>query len=174
MAASKPTDSWRRWACPTAGTVLRVTGIPTGWFLQGALAGTRDISVDPIDLEGDVTGVRLLFTDRPANLSGVVTTPAGAPDEFAVVVAFPVDPAAWLDRGPFPRRLRSARTTRDGAFSIADLPPGTYLVAAVSHAASADWQTPEFLAALARAATRVEITAGEARQVSLQTTKGGS
>ena len=129
-------------AVPDGRYVLRVTGVPAGWFLQGALAGDRDITIDPIELDRDVIGVRLLFTDRPSTLGGVVTTSAGAPDESALVVAFPADPSAWSDRGPSPRRLRSTRTARGGTFSFADLPPGTYLVAAVSEAAAAEWPSP--------------------------------
>jgi hypothetical protein len=154
---------------PDGRYVLRVTGVPAGWFLQGALAGDRDITIDPIDLERDVIGVRLVFTDRGSSLGGVVTSVAGTPDDAALVVAFPPDPAAWTDRGPSPRRLRHTRTGRSGVFSIADLPPGTYFVAAISEAASAEWPSPAFLSALARGATRVEIAVGEARQLSLQT-----
>lgn len=154
---------------PDGRYVLRVTGLPPGWFLHGALAGDRDITVEPIDLDRDVVGVRLLFTDRAASVGGVVTSAAGTPDEAALVVAFPAEASSWIDRGPSPRRLRSARTARGGVFSIADLPPGTYLVAAVSDAASAEWPSPAFLNGLARSATRVEIAAGESRQVSLET-----
>lgn len=159
---------------PHGRYVLRVTGIPPGWFLQGAMAGERDITIDPIDLERDVAGVRLLFADRTAGVSGVVTSSAGTPDDAALVVAFPADASAWVDRGPSPRRLRSARTARGGVFSIGDLPPGTYLVAAVSEASSAEWASPAFLSGLARNATRIEIAAGESRQISLQTIRGGS
>jgi hypothetical protein len=157
---------------PGGRYLLRVSGVPPGWFLQGALAGDRDITIDPIDLGRDVIGVRLLFSDRTSSLAGVVSTVSGTPDEAALVVVFPVEASAWIDRGPSPRRLRSARTSRGGAFSIPELPPGSYFVAAVSDAASLDWPSPSFLSGLSRNATRVEIAAGEARQVSLQTAKG--
>jgi hypothetical protein len=155
---------------PHGRHVLRVSGIPDGWFLESARAGERDLAAGPFDLDGDLAGVRLVFTDRPTGITGDVSS-GGVPDDRAIVVVFPDDRTAWVDYGRSPRRLRSGRTTAAGGFRVMDLPPGAYLVAALREATAADWAAPESLDALARIATRVELAAGDTRRLALQTVR---
>jgi hypothetical protein len=159
---------------PPGRYVVRVGGVPRGWFLQGAMLGARDLTSDPIDLTADATGVQLIFTDRPTGLSGTVSTASGAPDAAALVVLFPADPAAWRPAAAGPRRFRSGRTEANGAFSVSDMAPGEYFVAAIRDADAADWQSPERLAAIARSASRVAIAAGERATVVLRTIASGA
>ena len=56
-----------------------------------------------------------------------------------------------------------------GAYRIYGLPPGDYYIAAVSDALATDWQNPEFLTALSRAAQRIRISEGEKKTQALRT-----
>lgn len=156
---------------PGGAYVLRISDVPDGWFLESAMHGARDISIDPVEVgDADIAGVTVVLTDRPAGLAGSVTAAPGGPEvAAAVVVVFPVDTGAWMNRGADPRRLRSARPDRAGAYLIRTLPAGEYYVAAIDDALAAEWQAPARLAALARSATRVDVRPGETRQQTLLT-----
>jgi hypothetical protein len=149
---------------PPGRYMLRVQGTLPGWTLESAMAGGRDISVVPLDLQATGTTVTLTFTDRPTVLRGTVRTASGSPDTTAQVMVFPVD-ATSPSFEPSPRRLRSARVTSSGTFQIAGLPPGEYFAVAAADDASADFPSPSLIRALARSATRVKIAeAGDTTQ----------
>jgi hypothetical protein len=148
---------------------LRINNPPAGWTLTSALWNGRDISNVPLDLDRDVNGVAVTFTDRPTTLSGEVQNTAGAPDTSATVLVFPADPASWVGYGNFPRRLRALRVNRDGRYLASGLPAGKYLIAAIMDEASFDWQNPRTLQALARLATAVTLADGDSRQQALRT-----
>jgi protocatechuate 3,4-dioxygenase beta subunit len=137
--------------------VLRVDNLPRGWMLKSAMAGTQDISDMPLTLEHtDVTTLLLTFTDRMPGLEGSVRDSQGRPDPDATVIVFPTD-GVWVDRGPMPRRIRSARTSRTGDYSFGGVPPGEYFVAALNDAIALHWQEPAFLQRVARTAPRVTV-----------------
>ena len=149
---------------PAGRYFIRVAGSPRGWMFKAAIHNGRDLSEVPVDLHGgDVTGVVLIFTDRWTSLSGVVQPPRGGPgmDVEATVLVFPVDPQAWRDVAPNPRRIRSVTTGKNGEFSFSSLPPGDYYAAAVPDESAADWQDPAFMQPLTRVATRVTVGEGE-------------
>jgi uncharacterized protein (DUF2141 family) len=156
---------------PAGRYVLRVTA-PRNWTLRGASFGGQDIVDSAVELrDSDASGVVITFVDRAATLSGTVTAASGSPDPTATVIAFTGDRSMWTGTGSSPRRLKNSRTGKDGAYSIAGLPAGDYLVAAVPEAAAADWQSPEFLDALSRTATRLHIDDGEKKTQSLTTAR---
>jgi hypothetical protein len=168
--AGRPDEdgAFRTFGVPPGQYVLRANP-PAGWTLKGAFLNGRDLSDAPFDLETrDLTGVVLTFTDRPASLTGHVRS-GQAIDPAAVVIAFPTDPSAWIGRGPFPRRVRTARAGVDGTYTITALVPGEYYVAAVAEEGFADWQDPALLAALSRIARQVRVTDGERRTQDLTT-----
>ena len=157
-------------AAPAGRYRLSVSGLPDGWTLQAAMAGSRDVSIHPFELEAtELRGVTLVFTDRPAGVSGTVSGSDGARDATAAVILFPGDRSAASGAGHSPRLVRYARTDRTGSFAVSGVPPGSYLVAAIPDAMAAGWQAPAFLDSLARVATRVEITDGLTSQVALRT-----
>ena len=165
----EPNGQFATLGVPAGRYFLRVANVPAGWFLQSALVGSRDISIEPVELTADVVAARLTFTDQATGLAGHVTTAPGARDAAALVVIFPAEPG-WRDRGVSPRRLRGVRTDRSGAFSVADLPGGRYLVAAIAEVNAGEWQSPDNIAALTRIATPLDLGVGEMRQLTLQTT----
>jgi sarcosine oxidase gamma subunit len=120
------------------------------------MAGGRDVSVVPLDLQSADTNVILTFTDRPVVLRGAVRTAKGSPDTAAQVMAFPTDVTSSTFE-PSLRRLRSARVSTSGTYEIAGLPPGEYFVIAAGDEASVDFPSPALIRTLARSATRVKI-----------------
>ena len=169
--AGRPDEDgrFRTFGVPAGRYILRANP-PSGWTLKGAFLNGRDLSDVPFELESkDITGVQLTFTDRPATITGSVRH-RGAPDPGAVVVAFPTDAAAWIGRGPYPRRVRSARAGLDGTYTISALVPGEYYLAAVSEEDVADVQDPAVLEALTRVARQIRIVEDERRTQELTRT----
>jgi hypothetical protein len=113
----------------------------------------------------------LTFSDRIAELSGSVQNDQGRPDAEASIVVFPSDSSAWIDFGSSPRRIRSARTGKDGRYKITGLPPGEYLAVAMRGDAGMDWQNPTFLETVSRAATKITIADGEKKTQDLRTSR---
>lgn len=149
---------------------IRVTTAPRNWTFKSAVINGRDVADTPLVLEAnDADGLVITFTDRPSGLAGTVRNAQGAADQNATVLVFPHDPAAWTDIGANPRRLRSSRPSRDGAFMVPGMPPGDYDVVAVSDEIAANWQDPAFLRTLSRVATRVAVVEGQTASVDLRT-----
>ena len=148
---------------------LRVGGTVPPWTLKSATYQGRDVADTPIDISGgNVAGVVLTFTDSPAELSGSVTAD-GRPDTTATVVMFPTDVESWIDTGTSARRIRVARATSAGTFSIRSVPAGNYYVVAMPDDAAGDWQDPKVLESYVPAATQVRIEDGEKKTVTLRT-----
>ena len=154
---------------PPGRYYLRIDNPPPGWTLKSAVWNGQDISNVPLELDRDVSGVAITFTNRPATVSGQVQSGSGAADASATVLVFPADPGSWIDYGEFPRRLRSVRADRDGRFVMIGLPPGKYLIAAIAEEGAGDWQNPKTLQALARLATAIAVADGESLQLALKT-----
>jgi Carboxypeptidase regulatory-like domain len=150
---------------PPGRYVLRVSPISAGWFLESAMSDGRDIADFPVDLQTkDVTGVVIVFTDRPSAVTGIVSGSQGA-DPTAVVAVYPTDSGLWTMS---PRRLRTARAAPDGSFSIQGLPAGEYYVAALQEDAVGEWQDPALLRALTRVAQTIQLVEGEQKTVNLR------
>ena len=167
------TGSFTTVGVPAGKYILRVTGAPQGWTLRSAIFAGRDITETAVELKDDnAAGVVLSFTDRPTELSGTARDASGNGDATASILVFPVEPAGWVDTGTQPRRLRQARTGRDGSFRLGGLPPGEYHVVAIAGTAPRSWQDPQYLDAVSRSATQVRIGEGDTRTVTLNSTKG--
>jgi hypothetical protein len=151
---------------------VRVPFSVDGWTLKSATLGGRDLADVPLTIESsDVTGVILTFSDRVSDLSGTVRGDQGNADPEASVVVFPADPGTWTDFGSAPRRIRSARTGKDGGYKLTGLPAGDYLAVAVRGDIGMDWQNPSFLETVSRAATKITIAAGEKKTQDLRTSR---
>jgi hypothetical protein len=61
--------------------------------------------------------------------------------------------------------------SRAGAYAMADLKPGDYLIAALDDSDVGELQDPRFAQAVARVATRITIAGGENRTLDLQIVK---
>ncbi len=154
---------------PPGRYYLRVNNLPAGWALKGAMFEGHDVSDVPLSLDRDVSGVVVTLTEHPCDLNGRVQGVSGTRDAAATVLVFPTESVAWIDYGNNPRRLRSLRTDKDGAFQAMGLPAGDYLVIAIADEAAVDWQDPKTLQALVRVATPVKLAEGETRSLELRT-----
>ena len=113
------------------------------------------------DLNADLANVVLTFTDKSTRLTGGVQADSGVNVARAMVVVFPVEPAAWVDYGRTSRRVTGAPLTASGTFSMPTPPDGDYYIIALPGDRTDDWQNPGVLKILAALAERLKI-AGEA------------
>lgn len=163
----EPSGAFATMGVPPGRYFVRVGGAPQGWTFRGATLGGRDVTDAPLDIDGDVSGVVLTFTDRQTQLSGTVTAENGSPDA-STVIAFPTDPAAWVGYGAASRKLRTARVDKNGNYNVGSLPAGEYFVVAIPERMAADWQNPKFLEGLTGDATRVRLADGDKRTLSVK------
>jgi uncharacterized protein (DUF2141 family) len=141
---------------------LRVTlpaAIGQTWSLQSAVLRGQDLLDVPLEIDsgGDLPNAVLTFSDRRSELTGTLQTSSGGPAPGYIVVVFPQDRTFWT---PDSRRVKSARPGTDGRFSVMDLPPGDYLIGALTDVDPDEWQTPAFLDQLVPAAIKVTISPG--------------
>ena len=136
----------------------------SGWALRSAIVNTPSGPVDALDVPVEVRlgqnfdNVVITFTDRPAELSGALQTPAGVVASDYFIIVFATDRAQW---GPQSRRTVMARPTTAGRYSVRNLPPGEYYFAAVTDVLPNEWFDPAFLELLVPAAKKLTIAEGE-------------
>jgi hypothetical protein len=132
----------------------------TGWWLRSATIEGVDAVDVPVRIDAANAGnVVFTFSDRHAELSGTLSTPAGQPATDYYVVVIPADRTLWR---PNSRRTKIARPSSAGRYLFEDLPPGDYLMAAVTDFAASDFNDRTILDTLARASVKVSLTDGAA------------
>ena len=141
----------------------------TIWRLRSATLSGRELLDDLLvvtpDQRVDITGVVLTFSDRHTEITGTLQTPAGAPAPEYFIVVFTTERRWWRPDG---RRLAFARPATDGQFSVRDLPPGEYYIAALTDLDTATWQTPEFLDQVVPGALSLTLGENETRTQDLR------
>jgi hypothetical protein len=143
--------------------------LPSPWSLQSMTVGGREVSGSSFSLgPGGVNDLVITMTDRPAELSGVVTA-GGQPKPRASVYVFPADRRLWTDYadGFSFGRLITVAANDAGAYKFGGLLPGAYLVAASVGVAPDDWKLADSLDALAKSAVTVTIAAHEKKTLDL-------
>jgi len=142
---------------------------PSGFTLRTVMSGGIDVSDHPLDLSAGfaATDLEVTLTDQRTSLIGTVRGEGPFGDPTATVLLFPTD-AAFGQRAGGTRRFRSVRTTREGTFTIRDVPPGAYLAVAVDDADVEGWQDPARLQQWRARATPLSIREGEAKVIELR------
>jgi hypothetical protein len=132
-----------------------------GWWLRSATIDGKDILDEPYTLgpSATVPTVVLTLTDRHSSLSGAFQDTTGRATSAITVLVFPTNPAWW---GATSRRVRVQRPGTDGKYAFVDLPPGDYVLAAVTDMEPDAWRDPAFLRSLV--AGGVPVTIGEGEQ----------
>jgi hypothetical protein len=148
-----------------------VTPYTTGEPCTSVAYQGRDVSDEPLLLAAEDVEVTLICGQSPTRLSGTVRDARGSVDDDAVAVAFPAERRFWSGAELRARRKVSAFTSTSGAFSMSNLPPGEYLVAALPIEGSDFWQDPKVLDKLTSVATRVVLGPGESRTVDVRTVR---
>jgi uncharacterized protein (DUF2141 family) len=145
----------------------------SGWWLKSAMVNGVDVADHLLEIgamaTGDISGAVLTFSDQRTTLSGTLLRADGsiAPDYYVAV--FPADRQLWR---PESRRIRSARSGTDGRWIFEGLPPGEYLVAALTDLDADDLWDAAFLDAIIGASIKVPLGEGERRTQNLKL--GGS
>ena len=150
--------------------VLRVSGLPAGWTLKAVYAGTDDVTDAPLEIaqSRNVTGVRVVITDRVTELTGAVSDERGqAVSEYSVVV-FAEDARSWSEQS---RYLAAVRPDQHGRFLVTGLPPGEYLAVALVYLEEGQGNDPEFLESIRPHATALVLGEGERKALDLKLVK---
>jgi len=140
---------------------LDVEGLPESWVVSEISVDGVDVTDQPIDLKGQNASARIVLSDRPSSISGVVqTNDTGA--NYRVLV-FPDDASRWV----YPSRyVRATRTEDGGRFRVAGLPPNErYLALAVDYLEDGEEQDAQLLERLRGRAISVSLGAGEQKAV---------
>jgi hypothetical protein len=134
------------------------------WALQAVIVDGRDVTDLPIEIgETPPREVVVSYTDRWQELSGRLQSQSGAPVSEHTMVVFPENRAYWIQGS---RRIVTARPGTDGRFVLSGqgpttLPPGRYLLAAVTDISRDEQFDPAFLAQLVPAAIPLALAPGE-------------
>jgi Carboxypeptidase regulatory-like domain len=135
------------------------------WQLKSSVVQGRETVDMPIDLRDGADDAVITFTDRVSELSGLVQDSGGQPAPEYHIVLFARDKVYWT---PTSRRLRTVRPAADGKYMIANLPPGDYLMTAVTDMEQGEQFDPAFLEVLSRSAIAVAIAEGEKKTQDLR------
>jgi hypothetical protein len=165
---TQPDGAFSTWEIPPGRYVISPLRTSyAGWWFKSTSHRGRDLSVEPIDLQSDLSDLVVTFTDDPTEVSGIVRDEGGRPDATAAVVIFPVDRGSWSNGGDAPRRLVHLRPAATGRYSTRNLPPGQYFVAAVDDASTENWQDVRVLELVSRVAQRLIVEDGDKKTVDL-------
>ena len=134
-----------------------------GWWLRSAMSDGRDLLDGPLTMTAgiDLSHVVVTFSDRHTELSGMLQMPTGGAATDYAVIAFPADRALRVSGS---RRIRSTRPASDGQFRFTDLPPGDYIVAALTDVDMKDLGDAAFLESIASAGLKLTLNEGEKKK----------
>jgi hypothetical protein len=142
---------------------------PAPWRAKSAIANGIDMLDTPVQIStGDIDDVMLTIVDSPeASIAGVVRTTSGESDPEAIVVVMPANELLYGER-----RLKVARTTTTGEYTVPGLPAGDYIVAVASEAQYAAGLDRELLTRIGGTGTRVSLSDGDRRTADLRSERG--
>ena len=141
---------------------LTATGIPN-LTLRSAMLGDVDTLDGSFDVSPsqDVTGMRVVLTSQPTQLSGTLFDGLGRPAPEYAVIVFSTERAHWAAS---PRRMTGlVKLDSRGSFRVTGLPPGTYYLSAVADADPSELADPAFLEQLAGASLTFTLKEGEVK-----------
>jgi hypothetical protein len=147
---------------------VRDGDVQRGWMVKSATVAGRDVLETPFTVTRgqNVTDATIALSDVSGRVSGAAVNEAGRPAIGYTVLIFPADPQLWGAHSP---RIRGARATTDGDYTIAGLPRGDYLLAVVDDVEPDEWSDPATLQRLAATATRITIGEGEKKTQDVRT-----
>jgi hypothetical protein len=141
------------------------------WWLRSAVVSGQDLLDSTLTLTPgtDVTGAVLTVTDRQTELAGTLQLSSGRPAPNYFIVVFPVDASL---RVPNSRRVKFTRPATDGSFGFSNLPPGDYVLVALTDLDPDEWQTSAFLASVELSGVKVTIHEGQKTEQVLRISGG--
>ena len=139
---------------PTADTMT--------WALKSVVVDDADVTdrILEVSAEAPPKNIVVTYTDQFQELSGRLQSQSGAPASDYTILVFPEDKAYWIHGS---RRIVTTRPGTDGKFTLSGagpttLPPGRYLLAAVTDLGRDEQFDPAFLGQVVPAA--IPITLG--------------
>ena len=147
-------------------TAIIRSGGPTTWSAKSAAIGGHEALIDGFDVgTADMSGLTVTMTDRATELTGTLQDASGraAPDFY--IIAFPVNEKLWFNNS---RYIKTARPGVDGLFTLKNLPPGDYRIAAVTDVETNEWFEPSFLQQLVAASASLSLAEGEKKSFPLK------
>jgi hypothetical protein len=134
-----------------------------GWWLKSLTIGGREVLDAPLDLQQSAADAVATFTDKASEISGTLTDAAGVAAPDVPVVVFSTDRRTWFFNS---RRVAGVRPNREGRYTIRNLPPGEYRIAAAD-LDQGEWFDPLVLERLLPIATPLTIAGAEQKTVNL-------
>jgi hypothetical protein len=137
------------------------------WTVRTITVGGRDVTDRAFDISaGGASDLTVTFTSVVSELSGTVTTPAGAPETDYFVIAMPADREYWMAGS---RRIVSTRPDANGRYVFRGLPAGDYRIAVTTDLVARDLQEMSTLEPLAAQSLPVTIGTGEQKVLNIKT-----
>jgi len=151
----------------TGHRILRVAGVPAGWFLKSVTLDGSDITDTGMEFHTgqEISGIEVVLTRTAAEVSGTVQDSKGAAVTDYVLVLFAADADKW---GFQSRYVRAVRPDQTGRFIVNGLPAASYLAVALDYLEPGQETDPEFLERLKGLATTVRVADGEKKGVTLK------
>ncbi len=153
-----------------ARVLIRVNAQTGGWTMKAVRLNGVDVTDTGIDVKAneDLAGLEVEMTNRPTEISGVVTNARSeAVKEYSLVV-FAQDRDLWR---PGSRFIRTGRPDQDGRFKVSGLPVGSYYAIAIDYIDPADDASdPEFLERVRGRAVTFSVSEGETKTQDLKLT----
>lgn len=141
------------------------------WVLRSSVAAGRDTLDFPLEIgpNMNVTDAVLTFVDSSTELTGLLQDAQGAVTSDYSIIIFPSDSRYWV---PQSRRIQSVRPGTDGRYTVRNLPPGEYALAAVTDVEPGEWFDPDFLKELIAASMRISIADGDRKTQDIRLSGG--
>jgi protocatechuate 3,4-dioxygenase beta subunit len=146
--------------------------VGTGWRLKSVMVKGREMYDFPLEIGPgeEIADAVVTLTDVTQEVSGTLQDPTGRPAPDYTIVVFPADRQLWAS--PVNRRIRTARPGTDGRFTVANLPAGSYRIAAVTDIAPGEANDPQFLEQLLAASVPFALKDGEKKVQDLRISGG--
>jgi hypothetical protein len=170
LGGGRPTaaDGTFSFETPAGPMTIAIPNVPSGWMVRRIIVDDAEIGDRPFELaEGIGHRVDVVLTDRITQLLGVVRDAKGRTVMGADVLVFPEDAPRWT---PGARSIKRVRGDAFGRFQIDALVPGDYLAVALDEPVPFALDDTELMQQVGASATRVRISDGERRAISLRVT----
>jgi len=150
--------------------MVRLAVADTGWNVKEEIVEGKDIVEAPLTFEPgrEYKDIRVLLTQKRAEVTGAATDAAGRPVQNFVTLIFPQDRARWVPRS---LSILVARSDQNGQFRLQRIPGakyGSYNVIALDALAPGAEYDFELLSRLAPLAERITLGETEVKTVTLK------
>jgi hypothetical protein len=148
------------------GRLIRVDGLPGETALKQILVNGVDVTDEGFDIgNAEIGGVIVALTSTPSKVTGRVSDSQGALVSNVSVIVFPAESRHW--QLVQTRLIKSATTDRNGAFTVAALPAGSYYAVVMPTLTDGEWAEPANLERLRLTALSFKLSDGEQKTLAL-------